>query len=40
MPLRFGAIYLRREGVAAMLEERAAQFREVLARLEGARSGA
>ncbi len=35
VPLRFGAIYLRREGVAAMLEERAAQFREVLARLEG-----
>ena len=35
VPLRFGAIYLRREGVAAMLEERAAQFREVLARLRG-----
>ncbi|MDT5268822.1 MAG: hypothetical protein QOH49_1008 [Acidobacteriota bacterium] len=35
VPLRFGAIYLRREGVAAMLSERAAQFREVLARLGG-----
>jgi len=35
VPLRFGAIYLKREGVAAMLKERAAQFREVLARLEG-----
>jgi hypothetical protein len=35
VPLRFGAIYLRREGVAAMIEERAAQFREVLARLGG-----
>src|SRR5215218_10613594 len=35
VPLRFGAIYLRREGVAAMIEERAAQFREMLARLEG-----
>jgi hypothetical protein len=35
VPLRFGAIYLRREGVAAMLSERAAQFREVLARLQG-----
>jgi hypothetical protein len=34
-PLRFGSIYLRREGVAAMLEERAAQLRGVLARLEG-----
>ncbi len=35
VPLRFGAIYLRREGVVRMLEERAAQFREVLARLRG-----
>jgi len=34
-PLRFGSIYLRREGVAAMLAERAAQLREVIARLEG-----
>lgn len=35
VPLRFGAIYLRREGVEQMLSERAAQFREVLARLRG-----
>jgi hypothetical protein len=35
VPLRFGAIYLRREGVGQMLEGRAAQFREVLARLRG-----
>jgi hypothetical protein len=35
VPLRFGAIYLRREGVAAMVKARAAQFREVLVRLEG-----
>jgi hypothetical protein len=35
VPLRFGAIYLRREGVERMLAERAAQFRRVLARLEG-----
>jgi hypothetical protein len=35
VPLRFGAIYLKREGVAATLAERAAQFREVLARLRG-----
>jgi hypothetical protein len=35
VPLRFGAIYLRREGIVAMIEERAAQFREVLARLGG-----
>jgi hypothetical protein len=35
VPLRFGAIYLRRGGVASMVEERAAQFGEVLARLEG-----
>ncbi len=34
-PLRFGSIYLRREGVAAMLAERAAQLREVIARLDG-----
>ena len=35
VPLRFGAIYLRREGVGQMLEGRAAQFRAVLARLRG-----
>jgi gas vesicle protein GvpL/GvpF len=35
VPLRFGVIYLRSERVAAMLEERAAQFRELLARLVG-----
>jgi hypothetical protein len=35
VPLRFGAIYLRREGVERMLSERAEQFREVLARLRG-----
>ncbi|HEX8117872.1 MAG TPA: GvpL/GvpF family gas vesicle protein [Pyrinomonadaceae bacterium] len=35
VPLRFGAIYLKREGVELMLGERAAQFRGVLARLEG-----
>ncbi len=35
VPLRFGAIYLRRDGVAAMIEDRAEQFRAVLARLEG-----
>jgi len=34
-PLRFGAIYLRREGVERMLSERAEQFRRVLARLAG-----
>jgi hypothetical protein len=34
-PLRFGSIYLRREGVAAMLAERASRLREVLARLGG-----
>lgn len=34
-PLRFGSIYLRREGVASMLAERASQLREVLARLGG-----
>jgi hypothetical protein len=35
VPLRFGAIYLRREGVARMLEERGAQLRAVLKRLGG-----
>src|ERR1044072_1181940 len=35
VPLRFGAIYLKREGVEQMLAERAAQFRAVLVRLEG-----
>lgn len=35
VPLRFGAIYLRREGVERMLSERAAQLREVIARLGG-----
>lgn len=35
VPLRFGAIYLRREGVRGVLAERAAQFRAVLARLGG-----
>ena len=35
VPLRFGSIYLRREGVAAMLAGRASQLREVLARLGG-----
>jgi hypothetical protein len=34
-PLRFGTIYLRREGVEAMLAERGAQLREVLGRLGG-----
>ena len=34
-PLRFGSIYLRREGVASMLAGRASQLREVLARLGG-----
>ena len=34
-PLRFGSIYLRREGVERMLRERAGQFREVIARLAG-----
>ena len=34
-PLRFGSIYLRREGVERMLAERGAQLREVLARLGG-----
>src|SRR5215210_2211526 len=32
-PLRFGSIYLRREGVERMLAERGAQLREVIARL-------
>lgn len=35
VPLRFGTIYLRRESVARMLEERGPQLRAVLARLEG-----
>ena len=35
VPLRFGAIYLRREGVAQMLAGRDAQFRSVLARVGG-----
>lgn len=35
LPLRFGTIYLRREGVARMLVERAAQLRSTLARLKG-----
>ena len=34
-PLRFGSIYLRREGVERMLIERGAQLREVLARVGG-----
>jgi hypothetical protein len=34
-PLRFGAIYLRRESIARMLRERAAELLAVLARLEG-----
>ena len=35
VPLRFGTIYLRRENVARMLEERAAQLRPTLERLKG-----
>ena len=35
VPLRFGTIYLRREGVARMLSERGAQFLSILKRLEG-----
>lgn len=35
VPLRFGAIYLKREGVERMLGERGAQFRVVLKRLKG-----
>ena len=35
VPLRFATIYLGRESVERMLAERAAQFREVLARLGG-----
>ena len=35
VPLRFGTIYLRRENVARMLEERRAQLRTALARLAG-----
>ena len=35
VPLRFGTIYLRRDNVARMLEERGAQLRATLARLAG-----
>jgi hypothetical protein len=35
LPLRFGTIYLRREGVARMLVERGAQLRSTLARFKG-----
>lgn len=35
VPLRFGTIYLSRENVARMLEERRAQLRSALSRLEG-----
>jgi hypothetical protein len=35
LPLRFGTIYLRRENVARMLEERGAQLRPALERLKG-----
>ncbi|HJQ32976.1 MAG TPA: GvpL/GvpF family gas vesicle protein [Pyrinomonadaceae bacterium] len=35
VPLRFGAIYLERDGVARMLAERAAELRAVLARVGG-----
>jgi hypothetical protein len=35
LPLRFGTIYLRRENVAHMLEERGAQLRAALSRLKG-----
>jgi len=35
LPLRFGTIYLRRENVARMLEERGAQLRSTLERLKG-----
>jgi len=35
VPLRFGTIYLSRENVARVLEERRAQLRSALARLEG-----
>ncbi|HWS53142.1 MAG TPA: GvpL/GvpF family gas vesicle protein [Pyrinomonadaceae bacterium] len=35
VPLRFGTIYLRRESVARMLEERGASLAAALARLEG-----
>ena len=35
VPLRFGTIYLRREGVERMLSERGAQFLSILKRLEG-----
>jgi hypothetical protein len=35
VPLRFGAIYLKREGVTRMLSDMSARLREVLARVEG-----
>ena len=35
VPLRFGTIYLRREGVERMLSERGTQFLSILKRLEG-----
>jgi hypothetical protein len=35
VPLRFGAIYLRRESVEKMLSERSAQFRSIVERLGG-----
>ena len=35
MPLRFGTLYLRRESVGRMLEERGGQLRSVLERLGG-----
>jgi len=35
VPLRFGTIYLRRENIARMLEERGAQLRSALERLAG-----
>jgi hypothetical protein len=35
VPLRFGAIYLRRESVAGLLGERGAQFRSIIGRLDG-----
>ena len=35
VPLRFGAIYMKREGVARMLSESGAQLRAVLARVGG-----
>ena len=35
VPMTFGAVYRAAEGVASLLEERAAEFRGILARLEG-----